>query len=69
VPVFKFVSCFKICAETLQISLGNTFHPIDLKLGVVPILVIQIQIKIQKIESKSQKNGFLLVPQPCSELH
>jgi hypothetical protein len=37
VPMFKFVSCFKFRAETLQNSLGYTVHPIELKLGVLPI--------------------------------
>jgi hypothetical protein len=62
------MSCFKIRAKTLQISLGHIFHPIELKLGVLPILVVQIREKYKK-ESKSQKIGFLLVPQPCGELH
>jgi hypothetical protein len=42
------MSCFKICAETLQLSLGHTFHPIEIKLGVLPILVIQNQRKMNK---------------------
>jgi hypothetical protein len=59
VLLFEFVSCFKIHAKTLRISLGHTFHPIELKLRVLPILVIQNQRKIQKkIESKSQKMNF-----------
>jgi hypothetical protein len=35
-------------AENLGISLGHTFHPIELKLGVLPILVIENQRKIYK---------------------
>jgi hypothetical protein len=58
VPLLEFVSCFKIHAETLRNSLGHTFHPIELKLGVLPTFVIQYQKKIQKIESKSQKLDF-----------
>jgi hypothetical protein len=46
VPLFEFMSCFKIRAKTLQISLGHTFHPIEVKLGVLPILVLQNQINI-----------------------
>jgi hypothetical protein len=45
-----------IRAKTLQISLGHTFHPIELKPGVHPILVIQNQIKIQKNRIKKSKN-------------
>jgi hypothetical protein len=63
------MSCFNIHTEYLRISLGYTFHPIELKLGMLPILVIQNLRKIQKkLESKSQKNRFLLVPQPCGDL-
>jgi hypothetical protein len=57
-----------IRAKTLRISLGHTFHPIELKLYVLPILVIQSQRKIKKIESNSQKIRFLQVPQPHGEL-
>jgi hypothetical protein len=42
------MSCFKIRAKTLQISLGHIFHPIELKLGVLPILVVQIKEKYKK---------------------
>jgi hypothetical protein len=56
VPLFKFVSCFKIHAKILQISLGLTFHPIELKIGVLFILVIQNQRKIQKTRTKKSKN-------------
>jgi hypothetical protein len=55
VPLFEFVSCFKNRAKTLGISLGHTFHPIELKLGVLPILFIENQIKIQKIRIKKLK--------------
>jgi hypothetical protein len=33
--------CFKFCAENYGISIGHTFCPIELKIGVLPILVIQ----------------------------
>jgi hypothetical protein len=56
VPLFKFVSYFKFRAENLRNSPGHTIHPIERKLGVLPILVIQNHRKIQKIESKSKKN-------------
>jgi hypothetical protein len=38
--LYSNLSCFKIRAKTLRISLGHTFHPIEVKLGVLPILVI-----------------------------
>jgi hypothetical protein len=56
------VSCFNIRAESLRISPDHTFHSVELKLGVLPFLVIQNLRKIQKKESKVKK-GFLLVPQ------
>jgi hypothetical protein len=56
VPLFEFISCFKNHAETLGISLGHTFHPIELKVGVLPILVIENKKKIQKIRIKKSKN-------------
>jgi hypothetical protein len=46
--LFEFVSCFMNHAENLGISLGHTFHPIELKLGVLPILAIEIHRKIYK---------------------
>jgi hypothetical protein len=49
------VSCFNIRAEYLRISLGHTFHPIELIRGVLPILVIQNQTKIQKNRIKKSK--------------
>jgi hypothetical protein len=47
-PLVEFVSCFKKHVKTLKISLGHTFLPIELKVGVVPILVIQNYRKMQK---------------------
>jgi hypothetical protein len=35
--------CFKFCVEDCGISIGHTFYPIELKIGVLPILVIQNQ--------------------------
>jgi hypothetical protein len=35
----------KFCAENYRISIGHTFYPIELKIGVLPILVIQNQKK------------------------
>jgi hypothetical protein len=29
--------CFKFCAENCEISIGHTFYPIELKIGVLPI--------------------------------
>jgi hypothetical protein len=55
-------------AKTLEISLGHTFHPIELKLGVLPILVIENHRKLQKNRIKSQNFEFLLVPQLRGEL-
>jgi hypothetical protein len=46
--LFEFVSCFTNHAENLGISLGHTFHQMELKLGVLPILVIENQRKIYK---------------------
>jgi hypothetical protein len=33
--------CFKFHAENYGISISHTFSPIELKIGVLPILVIQ----------------------------
>jgi hypothetical protein len=52
------VSRFNIGAESLQISPGHTFPPVEPKLGVLPSLVIQNIRKIQKIESKVKKLDF-----------
>jgi hypothetical protein len=49
VPLFEFVCCFKNRVATLGSFLGLTFPPIELKLGVLPILVIE---KKRKIENK-----------------
>jgi hypothetical protein len=38
---------FKFHAENCGISIGHTFCPIELKIGVLPILVIQNQEKIK----------------------
>jgi hypothetical protein len=62
------VPCFNIHAESLQISPGHMFHPIEIKLGLLPILVIQNLEKYKKIRIKSLKIGFLLVPQHRGEL-
>jgi hypothetical protein len=56
--------CFKFRAENCGICIGHTFYPIELKLGVVPILVIENE----KNRIKKSKIGFLLVPQPRGEL-
>jgi formaldehyde-activating enzyme involved in methanogenesis len=48
------MSCFKIRAKTLRISLGHTFHPIEPKLGVLPMAVIQNQRKIKNRIKKSK---------------
>jgi hypothetical protein len=53
--------CFKFHAKNCGISIGRTFCPIELKIGVLPIYVIQNQKKYQKIRAKSAKFGFLLV--------
>jgi hypothetical protein len=37
--------CFKFHAENCGISIGHTLCPIELKIGVLPILVIQNQKK------------------------
>jgi hypothetical protein len=54
--------CFKFHAKNCGISLGHTFCPIELEIGVLPISVIQNRKKYQKkIREKSVKFGFLLV--------
>jgi hypothetical protein len=59
--------CFKFHAGNYGISISHTFSPIELKIGVLPILVIQNHKNIEN-RIKSQKIGFLLVPQPHGEL-
>jgi hypothetical protein len=49
--------CFKFCAENYEISVGHTFCSIELKIGVLPILVIQNQ-KNNKNRIKCQKLDF-----------
>jgi hypothetical protein len=45
VPNLELGRCFKFYAEICEISIRHTFCPIELKIGVLPILVIQNQEK------------------------
>jgi hypothetical protein len=47
-PNSKLRWCFKFCAENYGISIGRTFCPIELKIGVLSISVIQNQKNIKK---------------------
>jgi hypothetical protein len=47
--------CFKFCAINCGIFIGNTFCPIEMKIGVLPIHVIQNQKKISKNKNKKCK--------------
>jgi hypothetical protein len=55
---------FKFRAKNCVISMGHTFRPIEMKIGVLPISVIQTQKNIKKIRAKSAKFGFQQVPRP-----
>jgi hypothetical protein len=41
--------CFQFCAENCGISISHTY-PIGLKIGVLPILVIQNHKKVKKMD-------------------
>jgi hypothetical protein len=47
--------CFKFHAKNCGIFMGHTFCPIELKIGVLPIKVMQNQKKYQKNKSKKCK--------------